>query len=255
MSTELNKAYQDLHASYTKTIENIGIDRINKARDKAFAKDRFLSQVQNILMAYSRGFSKHTEASNYFSSQFRSGDSIEDITDKIVKDYPEALKITVVVEGRDTAEFIEFSDNETVLLKKFPAKIQQLIGFFIGYSVFSKLYEKIPSYNIEDKSSNKTITTYPLEWTGEKGNKNEFVQLVYGLYKAGLINNGKGEITKIVETLAEVFSLELGNNWQSNLSASIHNSKSGSNPPVFGKLRLAFEKYAKDLVEHKKKNS
>jgi hypothetical protein len=36
------------------------------------------------------------------------------------------------------------------------------------------------------------------------------VQLIYALHEAGLINNGKGEITKITEALAETLELDLG---------------------------------------------
>jgi len=94
-----------------------------------------------------------------------------------------------------------------------------------------------------------------VKWTGTKSdNKNEFVQLIYALHKAGFINNGKGEITKIVESLSEVFGIELGKNWQSNHSASIHKAKHNYEPPVFKKIKEAYKEYTSDLVREKFKN-
>jgi hypothetical protein len=37
-----------------------------------------------------------------------------------------------------------------------------------------------------------------LGMVGNKDSKNDFVQMIYGLHRSGIINAGKGEITKIV---------------------------------------------------------
>lgn len=94
-----------------------------------------------------------------------------------------------------------------------------------------------------------------LKWTGNRENKNEFVQLVYGLYKAGKINNGRGEITKIVERLAEILQVNLGKHWQSNHSNSIHKRNSGYKPPVFQELEDAYENYVYELIEGKRQRA
>ncbi|MBI2722211.1 MAG: RteC domain-containing protein [Bacteroidetes bacterium] len=94
---------------------------------------------------------------------------------------------------------------------------------------------------------------YEIKWTGKKDNKNEFVQLVYGLHKAGLINQGKGEITKIVESLAEAFKIELGKGWQANHSSSIHKANKDYEAPVFAKIREAYKTYVEEQIEHLKK--
>jgi len=74
------------------------------------------------------------------------------------------------------------------------------------------------------------------------------------LHKAGLINEGKGEITKIVEAIATVFDVKLGENWQSNHSASIHRANSDYQPLIFRKIREAYQQYIGNQIENKKKN-
>ena len=66
------------------------------------------------------------------------------------------------------------------------------------------------------------------------------------------LNEGKGEIIKITESLAETFGIELGKNWQSNHSASIHKAKADYQPPIFDKVKEAYLKYAKSLAYEKK---
>ena len=109
--------------------------------------------------------------------------------------------------------------------------------------------ERDPEFELTEKVPIKS----GISWTGNKDSKNDFVQMVYGLHRAGIINAGKGEITKIVEALAPVFNVELGKNWQSNHSASIHKVNRNYQPPVFDKIKEAYLKYAEGLLEDKKK--
>ena len=105
----------------------------------------------------------------------------------------------------------------------------------------------------EEPGNTPVTNSYPIKWTSKKDNKNEFVQLIYGLHKAGLINEGKGEITKIVESLAGIFKIDLGKGWQANHSSSIHKAKNNYQPPVFTKIKEAYQQYMQDQVEGKKK--
>jgi hypothetical protein len=58
-----------------------------------------------------------------------------------------------------------------------------------------------------------------VEWTGDNNSgKLDFIKLIYGMHYSGLLNNGKGEITKIVESLAYQFNVKLGKSWQSSLT-------------------------------------
>jgi hypothetical protein len=100
----------------------------------------------------------------------------------------------------------------------------------------------------------KNSNTYPVEWTTSKDNKTEFVQLIYALHGAGYLNNGKGEITKIVESLAGVLGVALSKNWQSNLSASVHRSNRDYQPSIFSKIAEAYSEYADKLIAAKQNN-
>ena len=97
-------------------------------------------------------------------------------------------------------------------------------------------------------SNQKPSVNYAINWTGKKDNKNEFVQLIYALHEAGLINNGKGEITKIVEVLAEAFNIKLSKKgWTSNHSNSIHRQTANYEPAIFKTLEGAYKKYSSSL--------
>ena len=129
--------------------------------------------------------------------------------------------------------------------------MKAILSFNVGYLAFSEVINRLPGYiNHTEKS---VSSKHHIKWTGSEKNKNEFVQLIYGLHEAGLINDGKGEITKITEALAELLELDLGKHWQSNLSASIHKANLEYQPPVFDKIKEAYLKYAEKLTYEKKR--
>lgn len=81
-----------------------------------------------------------------------------------------------------------------------------------------------------------------VKWTGK--NKTEFIQLIYALYHSKLINNDTNEITKIVIDIASFFDVELGNNWQSNLSKSKNVRNNDYVPKVFDRIKTAYVNYS-----------
>lgn len=103
----------------------------------------------------------------------------------------------------------------------------------------------------EFESHQKPSVNYAINWTGKRDNKNEFVQLIYALHEAGLINNGTGEITKIVDALAEAFNIKLSKNWQSNHSNSIHRQNRDYEPTIFKTVQEAYQKYCVNLRKEK----
>ncbi|MEO6302473.1 MAG: RteC domain-containing protein, partial [Bacteroidia bacterium] len=132
-------------------------------------------------------------------------------------------------------------------------KTQNIISFHAGYLALDEILKRIPGYlNPQDNKASKNKKDI-VQWTAPKDAKNDFVQLVYGLHLAGFINNGKGEITKITESLADTFEIELGKNWQSNHSASIHKANKDYIPPIFDKIKEAYLKYSKNLQQEKDK--
>ena len=129
-------------------------------------------------------------------------------------------------------------------MKLFINSIKKLLYFERDFL----LLERDPEFELDQKSPVQN----GINWTGCRDGKNDFVQMIYGLHRAGLINSGKGEITKIIETLAPAFNVELGKNWQSNHSASIHKVNRDYQPPVFDKVKEAYLKYAEGLIQDKK---
>jgi hypothetical protein len=67
------------------------------------------------------------------------------------------------------------------------------------------------------------------------------------MYKDGYLNNGKGEITHIVPEFAKFLGVELGKNWQDNLSKSIHRRNFDYQPIIFNKIRNGYIFYCEEL--------
>jgi hypothetical protein len=67
---------------------------------------------------------------------------------------------------------------------------------------------------------------------------------MYLLYHSNLINNDTNEITKIVIDIAAFFDIELGSNWQSNLSKSKNARNSDYVPKIFDRIKTAYVNYS-----------
>lgn len=96
------------------------------------------------------------------------------------------------------------------------------------------------------KDEKELIDKIDINWTNGN-NKTDFVKLIYGFHKAKLINNGKGDITKIVETLGNQFNVGLGKGWQSNLSKN-KNARNNDydSLEIFDRIKNAYESYLKE---------
>ncbi|HEY1047796.1 MAG TPA: RteC domain-containing protein [Bacteroidia bacterium] len=104
----------------------------------------------------------------------------------------------------------------------------------------------------ETKEKRKKETIKLLKWTDGK-TKNNFPKLIYALSRAGLLENGKGEITKIVDKLAPVFGLELGD-WESNFSSGITGQSLGyDHGAFFDNLKNSYLEIVDERLEKKKK--
>ena len=130
----------------------------------------------------------------------------------------------------------------------------KLLVSVIAYRDIQKRFDSLFEDTESVKDEKELTVKYPVKWTSVKDNKNEFVQLIYGLHKAGYINEGKGEITKITEALASVFDVKLAKGWQSNHSTSIRNASAKYEPAVFRKIQEAYKKHMAEILESKKKN-
>lgn len=247
--------FDGLLIRYTKTIEQSIKLRIKKARDKEDAKEQTESELDfyiNLLQTDKN----QVKLLEVFSVWYKRGEETGKILDYIRKtfgeDVEDVLPFRQIENGKRITRYISEEDKA---LKQLALNDGKLMKFFIRYISCTDIKKRLLElWNEVEKPEIKKQQHLAVKWTGSKDNKNEFVQLMYGLHQAGFINEGKGEITKIVEAIAGVFNIHLGENWQSNHSASIHKVKNDYQAQIFHKIREAYEQYTDSLIEGKKKN-
>lgn len=252
MKKDTGTLFEELLIRYTKTVEQNIRSRIKKARDKDHVKAEIRSEIAlNIRWAK---LDKATLAKD-FLTKYKKGEDTSKIfayTRKVFgEDVEDILPFKRIENGKKITLYIS---EENKALKQFALNDKKLMKFFVRYIAYLDIRKRLTELlNEEDNLPLKTKNNPDLKWTGSKDNKTEFVQLIYGLHEAGFINNGKGEITNIVKSLAEVFDLNLGNNWQTNHSKSYHKANSNYEPLIFHKIQLAYKKYTEKQIEEKNK--
>ncbi len=70
---------------------------------------------------------------------------------------------------------------------------------------------------VQEKRKSETVKL--VKWT-DGTTKNNFTKLIYALHRANYLEDGKGEVTKMVDNLAPVFGIKMGD-WESNFSKGI----------------------------------
>lgn len=253
MKKDLNKVFEELLNRYINSIEKIYKSRYKKAKDKEFVEEE-LKKATDFMHDWLFLDPKSTKIFDAFWDRYKRGEDVNQIISDITEMYgnlDEILPYTKVDTGKKITLYIS---EEQRALKAFALDERKLLKFLIRATAYKELQKRFPTlFDEKENTPIEKADTHPIKWTGKKDNKNEFVQLVYGLHEAGLINQGQGEITKITETLAKVFNVDLGKGWQTNHSSSIHNVKNGYQPPIFHKIQSAYEQYAIEQVESKKK--
>ena len=256
MKQDLDDIFHKLLERYYASIEQSCKSRISQARSPEFVYEEIKQEVMGI-----NGFlrkEKHRQnLLDAFGKRYKRGESIEKIIDNIKKEFNEELPAIVFNTNGEGVKAEPFNEQENIL-KIFVMDDRDMIQYVITAMTYAEISNKLPGILEQvkqtGKSSAKPTVNYAMKWTGKKDNKNEFVQLIYGLHEAGLLNNGKGEITKIVEALAEVFDVKLGDQWQSNLSKSIHNANADYEPAIFEEIKFAFNAYCAKKRKEKKQN-
>jgi hypothetical protein len=143
--------------------------------------------------------------------------------------------------------------NESELLK-------QIAELEAQYEFINYLKREESKYTAE--KNNDTLKQTPLadlnsvgtniKWTGKI--ELEFVQLIYSLYEANYLTNDEKQITTLVKQVAKAFNVELGKNWQTNLSDNINNRNTDYQPKIFDTLKKSFNDYRDErLIENDKK--
>ena len=110
----------------------------------------------------------------------------------------------------DTILFVRGADCSVVLLPEMPDLDPDYSTN--GDYFFAKLmaYEKLQDYLINElyPSSVQTLASKTLNWTGESVN---LVELAYGLFLTGQLNDGKATIAEIIQWLELHFRVDVGN--------------------------------------------
>ena len=251
MSKDLNQVFDELLNRYMKAIEKDYKLRYKQAKDKEFIIEE-LTKGTDFTIEWEELDSGKGKLITLFTEMYKRGENMSIILKHLRKTFGEVEDIKPfkrIENGKRTTIYL---DEEEKALKKLALNERKLFKVLIRSTAFKAVKKKLPTLFDESLSKKETKNNTQITWTGSDKNKNEFVQLVYGLYQAGLINEGNGEIIKITESLADTFGIELGKNWQSNHSASIHKAKANYQPPIFDKVKEAYLKYAKALAYEKK---
>ena len=260
---DLNTLFEELTVRYIALIEKDFKRKYNRAKDKEFVKTE-LKEVVDLLIEVNSTDEGVGKIINLFWGLYKRGEDFQVIMNYIKETFgADEIKVSISrIEESGKRIPIHFEELEEIkeenkVLKKLALDERRLIKMLVTYTAYKNVQKRFDTLFedtetvIEDKG---LIVKYPIKWTAVKDNKNEFVQLIYGLHKAGYINEGKGEITKITEALASVFDVKLAKGWQSNHSTSIRNASGKYEPAIFRKIQEAYKKHMGEILEHKKKN-
>ncbi|MDE2026652.1 MAG: RteC domain-containing protein, partial [Patescibacteria group bacterium] len=235
----LDNTFNNLLERYTQAIEKDMQTRLSKARDKMFTLKE-IEKGEDFIVGILKAEKHKKDFIKTFDSHYKRGESIEYIFKLLRESYGEAEEIKpyrlIQIDEQDVEDEDIYISEEEKELKELSRNERNMLRFFVRYLAHSDIQKRLIKLKQEiagQEPLGRSGVNYTIRWTGKKDNKNEFVQLIYALHQAKFINEGKGEITRIVETLAEAFNVQLGHNWQSNLSGSIHKRNRDYEPPIF----------------------
>ncbi|MBL7837710.1 MAG: RteC domain-containing protein [Bacteroidetes bacterium] len=114
----------------------------------------------------------------------------------------------------------------------------------------SQFQEKQKQEVTQVQEKRKKETSKLVKWTDGK-TKNNFTKLVYALHRAEFLENGNGEVTKMVDKLAPVFGIEMGD-WESNFSKGItEQGYAYDHGAFFDDLKNSYLEIVKSRIETK----
>jgi hypothetical protein len=248
MIKDLNRIFEELLNRYVHSIESNYKQQYKKAKDKEFVKDE-LKKGTDFMVNWEATFIEKAKMISLFSDMYKRGDDLNKILAHLKKVFGEIDDIRPFKLIENGKKITLYLSDEEKALKKLALDERKLLKVLIRDTAYREIQKRLPT--MFDENTAKTKKSDLIQWTAPKEAKNDFVQLIYGLYMAGFINNGKGEITKITETLADAFGIELSKNWQSNHSASIHKSNADYVPVVFDRAKEEYLKYFQNKRKEK----
>ncbi len=251
MSKDLNRVFDELLNRYIKAIENDYLSRYKRAKDKDFIIEE-LTKGTDFTIGWEEVDLGKRKMIALFSDMYKRGENMNEIMDHLRKTFGEVDEIKPYKLIENGKKITLYLSEEEKALKKLALNERKLFKVLIRNTAFKAIKKKLPTMFENGIQQTTLKNKVQFKWTGSEKNKNEFVQLIYALHEAGLLNDGKGEITKITEALAETLELDLGKHWQSNLSASIHKANMEYQPPIFNKIKDAYLSYTKKLTYERK---
>jgi hypothetical protein len=250
MIKDLNKVFEELLNRYVNSIETNYKQQYKKAKDKEFVKEE-LKNGTDFMVDWEAVSIEKGKLIALFSDMYKRGDDLNKILAHLKKVFGEVDDIKPFKLIENGKKITLYLSDEEKALKKLALNERKLLKVLIRDAAYREIQKRLPMMFDENTSVAKTKKNDLIQWTAPKDAKNDFVQLIYGLHLAGFINDGKGEIIKITETLADAFGIELSKNWQSNHSASIHKSNADYIPPVFDRTKEEYLKYFKNKRKEK----
>lgn len=146
----------------------------------------------------------------------------------------------------DNLYFIRGAEVQQILIPEVP-DVDPAFSTSMDY-LFSKFmaYEKLQEYLLDEirklSGNNNEVNpvkegdTNPLIWTGDKTN---LVEVIYGMYYTGQLNNGNASVSDIIKWMEQHFHIDLSRSYRNFLD--IRNRKRDSPTRYLDKMRASIE--------------
>lgn len=285
METPYEKRFNELVARMVRKLETVIVTKIYKSRNREKIVAEELEQLNHVFMYffmfnsfvekeiitfcenYSRGIPiddqvnelilvkekwNESKKNNIYNSEITSKYQLEEIDyynqirspNYIIGCFARFISVYKIIKLL-SVQYEEIQDKYQCLYQDINYKNQYNQYYYLTDEQLikqpTKLIEKKIIKSLIIDNANPNI----IKWTGEN---NDFYKLIYSLHKSKLLNNGDGDITKIVPIIASFLSIELSNSWQSSFSQHKNKNNNDYNHfELFDKLRESY----KSILEKK----
>jgi hypothetical protein len=194
----MKQTFEELLNRYSVMVERNIEKRYNKAKDKEFVRSEIEREFAFLNVIQVAGEHKEKMVDT-FVTYYKRGENLEEVLLFIRKVYGEDVKDELdfrkVENGISLPIYISDEEKE---LREFVMNPKKLKHFFIRFLAFKEIEKNLrvlfiksdilPSLTKEiqvenEKTAQASINNSALiKWTGSRENRNEFVQLIYGLH-------------------------------------------------------------------------
>jgi hypothetical protein len=278
MNTPYEDKLKELVPRMTRLIDYRFSLNVNKARNKQLVVDEYLKDMRLLYICFSTSNTKLKELIDDFCYDYSRGIAIDGLVNKkfneieLLKKSLKSKKSFKLGLSEDELKYIEkfkFPSRIVVFLSKFAALYEFInlkgtdfkeIRDKFNQSFFQTDDEELKSFqkyfeltdgtpiNLSpqiQQSFNNTISNLDksdsnkIKWTGDK---NDLYKLVYTLHALELINDGKGDITKIIPVIGSLLGVEIKDSWQSSFSQHRNSNNNDYNHfELFENLKNAYK--------------